>query len=292
MTLELHTLRFGKADWLDVCAPTLDAYAARHGVPVGASSKPPAPTLVTHAFNPALITAEPKLERAIVFPYLASKAKWQELRYALRSIDKFFKDRECPIYIYGTYRPDWLRKNKRVIFHSSWTYADALIRGVQTAKEILWMNDDTILLKPTSWDECRVPRYLRPVLENRAKEPDGTMGVWLQGVVEMLNRIQANGHTELLLYSTHLPYVYRRDEALETLQKYGVWEKIPFEMPYFHEHAVDPQPVGDILATDENLGDAQFLNHTDRTLTRGLKDAIVAMFPDRAEWETQRDFNV
>lgn len=32
MTPEIHTLRFGTADWLDACAPTLDAYAARHGV--------------------------------------------------------------------------------------------------------------------------------------------------------------------------------------------------------------------------------------------------------------------
>jgi len=29
---EIHTLRFGDADWIGRCAPTLDAYAARHGV--------------------------------------------------------------------------------------------------------------------------------------------------------------------------------------------------------------------------------------------------------------------
>lgn len=260
-----------------------------HRVSIGAADRP---TLQPVKLHPSLVTAEPELERAIVFPYAATRAKWQELRYALRSIDRFFEDRECPIHIYGTAMPGWLRKRKRVVYRDAWTYQDALIRGVQTAKEILWMNDDTVLLKPTSWDDCRVPRYLRPVKEDWTTQINGKMNPWQQGVVRMLTDLQMNGHEDLLLYSTHLPYVYRRNEAIETLRKYGVWEKVPFELAYFHEHAADPQLVGGLLAQDENLGDAQFLNHTDQTLTRKLKDMLVAMFPDRAEWETSQSYDV
>lgn len=34
MTLEIHTLRFGSAPWLDVCVPTLADYASRHNTPL------------------------------------------------------------------------------------------------------------------------------------------------------------------------------------------------------------------------------------------------------------------
>jgi len=135
-----------------------------------------------------------------------------------------------------------------------------------------------------------VPRYLRPVRKDWTTQAGEEANDWQKGVIRMLTDLQLHGHTELLLYSTHLPYVYRRNEALETLRKFGVWEKIPFELAYFHEHAVNPQLVGGMLVTDENFGSAKVLNHNDGTLTRELKEKLMAMFPDRAEWETSQDF--
>jgi hypothetical protein len=34
MSIEIHTIRFGSADWILKCAPTLDAWAARHQLPL------------------------------------------------------------------------------------------------------------------------------------------------------------------------------------------------------------------------------------------------------------------
>lgn len=259
------------------------APARWHRVPVGAN---PGTGIIEPIRVPKeMVTEPPKRERAIVYPYNASKAKWQELRYSLRSIEKFFEDKECEIHIYGTSMPGWLRKNKRVVFWDCWTYTEALIRGVQTAKEVLWMNDDTVFVKPVTWDDCRAARYLRPVREDWTNQISEKANPWQQGVIRVLMDLQHHGHERLLLYCTHLPYVYRRDEALATLDKYGVWEKMPLELAYFHEHAIDPQPIDGLLATGEDFGIAKFLNHNDATLTPALKAKIEAMFPDRAEWE-------
>lgn len=232
--------------------------------------------------NELLFTAPPTLERCIVYPFKSAGAVWEELRYSLRSVEAFFEDKDCPIFIFGTHKPEWLKKHPRVVYADSWTYSDAIIRGVQAAKEVLWMNDDICFLKPTSWEDCRTPRYLVPV-GGGFRSTGGSL--WKAGVQRVLDDLTMMGCKNLKIFSTHIPYVYRRDEAVETLRTFGVFEKIPFENAYFNRYAKDPQLLGDARTRSHEFGDARFLSYSDDVLTSELKSAIEKLLPDKAPWE-------
>jgi hypothetical protein len=240
--------------------------------------------------HPSLIVAPPTQEHAIVYPYNAAGSKWHELRYSLRSVEKFFEDKKCPIYVLGTAVPGWLRKNQRVVWVDAWTYQSALVKGTQLAKEILWMNDDIVLTNPVTWDDCRVPRFLKPTQDDWVTQIAANGNPWREGVARLIADLRLHGHTDLRMFSTHTPYVYRRDDAIQIFEKYGVWEKMPFELAYFHEFGKDPQPLNGVRAQAAPFGDALFLNYSDGLLTPELKAAIAEMLPEKMLWETSQAF--
>ena len=60
---------------------------------------------------------------------------------------------------------------------------------------------------------------------------------------------------------------------------------MPFELAYFHRHAVDPLRMTDERAMTADFGNARFLNWTDNLLTPELREAIKTLLPDYAPWE-------
>lgn len=233
----------------------------------------------------------PTHKRAIIYPWKSTHAKWQELRYSMRSIEKFFEDKDCPIIILGTEKPGWLlEKTSRVQFRSSWSYADALARGVQMAEKVLWMNDDIVLLKPTTWADVETQLHLGPVTQGFEKQIIDQGNVWQQGAIRALAGLQHHGITDIYNFSTHTPYVYERKKALEIFRKHGIWAKVPLETLMFSTFPDDPQPIGDRKATKAPFGDAQYLNYSDSTLTPELKLAIDELLPDFASWELRINF--
>jgi hypothetical protein len=248
--------------------------------------------LIPHRPEPFPELPVPKLKRAIIYPWKATAAKWQELRYSLRSIEKFFEDTECPIIIMGTEKPGWLLERPgRVQFYSSWSYADALARGVQMAEKVLWMNDDILLLKPTTWADVETQLHLGPVTKGFEKQIIDQGNVWQQGALRALAGLQHQGIKDIYNFSTHTPYVYEREKALEIFRKHGCWSKVVMETLMFGTFPGNVQPIGDRKATKLPFGNAQYLNYTDHLLTPELKSAIDALLPDFAEWELRIKFN-
>ncbi len=234
----------------------------------------------------------PKLKRAIVYPWNADAAKWQELRYSLRSVVKFLED-DAPIFIYGTRRPPWLLfDSKRVTYIDCWSYQEAVQQGTQVADEVLWMNDDICFLKPTRWEDIE-PSHLGPIkdelLETFKKEPNS----WRAGFLRAVTDLKFYGCTDLKNYSTHVPYLYQRQKVEEVLTRFGVWSKIPLETIYYNFHSIEGRPIERADRTTEApFGDARTLNYRDVTLTPDLKNAIAELFPDRAPWELKVPFKV
>ena len=233
---------------------------------------------------------EPELERAIVIPWHADQAKWHELRFALRSIEKHFEDKKCPIYIFGTRRPGWLRDNSRVQYRGAFTYTEALSGGLQIAKTVAWFNDDTLLLKDTTWEDIAVPYYLRDVSPEFLKNGESGGDLWREGVLRVSRQLAEMGIKEQKVYSTHLPYVFDRKKVLEVFTKFGIWHKLPLEIAYFHLN-----PEGTTKITNERTErlpdpEARFLNFSDRTLTAELKEEILKLFPEPAAWEATVNF--
>jgi len=239
------------------------------------------------------IMPPPDDPRAIVYPYNADQEQWHELRFSMRSIDKFFEDKKCPIYIIGTRRPPWLLYSKsRVQFISEWSYRNALVKGVQLADKILWMNDDIMLLKPTTWADVERTLYVKEVGPDFLENAPVQNNSWRAAALHVLRLIAADGIFDQLVYSTHTPYVYEREKALEVLKKFAPFSKFPFELAYFHYHAKDPTRITGLRTHGIPFGDFQFLNFTDYTLTTELKQALAKLLPDYAPWELQAKFQI
>ena len=254
--------------------------------PKGAPASPYPIKVTTVIEQPA-----PAIPRAIVYPWHAGQAKWHELRYSLRSIEKHFADKECPIFILGTRRPDFLIDNPRVKYVGAWTYTMALTQGLQIAETVMWMNDDIVLLKDVGWDEVSVPRYVREVDPEAAVAAPVQEIPWREGCRRVLKALVAGGTGDLKLFSTHTPYVYEREKALEVLRRFGVHEKMPLELAYFNTHPQGATPIGQDRVHGLPLDGATYLNYTDRHLTPELKDDLRRRFPDFAPWELEVDFN-
>jgi len=235
----------------------------------------------------------PSLDRAIVIPWKKDAAKWRELRFCLRAIDKFFEDRDCPIYILGTNRPGFLLfENHRVKCLDTWSYWEALNTGTQLAKKVLWMNDDVFFLKPTTWEECATPLYLAPIQQEFLDKVLPQANAWRQGVVKVLQQLHQMGYEDHKIYSTHTPYVYERDKSVEVLEEFGVWDKMPFEMAYFHMFPEGSRKVTTEKTVDHNFGDANYLNLVDAALTKEVKQALADLLPDYPAWELNRPFQL
>lgn len=253
-------------------------------IPVGVSTDPaPDPikvrTVIEHA--------APDLDRAIVYPWHADGEKWQELRYSLRSVEKYFADKDCPILIFGTRRPGWLREgHPRIQYRGAWTYTEALSNGTQVADKVLWMNDDVVLLKPVTWEDCAVPRYIRPVGPEFLKNAETFNNPWREGCLRVLKQLHQMGHTDQKVYCTHTPYVYEREKALRVFREFGAWEKMPMELAYFHLFSEGSRPIGGDRTQSLPDDSALFLNYADRHLEDlGFKESLMALFPEKAGWE-------
>jgi len=229
-----------------------------------------------------------KYERAIVIPWQHKGDRWHSLRYCLRSIHANFQDKTCPILIYGTGRPPFLTYQRhRVIYEEVWTYQDALMRGVQIADEVVWMNDDICFLQPTGWDDLRRPLHYGEFSPETLADFAARSNQWRAGVLKAVNRLGP----ATLNYSTHTPYRFERDKAVECLREFGIEHKHPFELYYFNRYAVGPKLMNGERTMEPDFKDARFLNHTDHRLTPELKAAIAARFPDFAPWEGKIPFS-
>lgn len=245
--------------------------------------------LVPHRPEPFVELPVPELNRAIVYPWKDDDARWHELRYSLRSVEKFFEP-GTPIFILGTRKPLWLIHHPRVTFLDCWTYTDAITRGCQLAKEVLWMNDDILFLRQTQWGDCRTPLYLRPVHEDFMVQVSPPSNPWQSGILRALADLSHHGCEEPLLFSTHTPYVFPRGQAVECFRQFGVWPKIPLEMILFNRYAKNPVQMTDERVQELPFGTAKFLNFTDKLLKPELKDAIKSLLPDFAPWELKIPF--
>lgn len=237
--------------------------------------------------EPFVKPTQPRIKRAIVYPWKAMKAQWHELRYSLRSIEAHFEDKDCPIIILGTERPNWLSYKGRAQFHDCWTYADAIVRGTQWADEILWMNDDILMLKPCGWDDFRPARHIGRISRDEGIGLLSAGNSWRRGLGRSVVSLYDNGAEDVWNYSAHIPYIYCADAAMEVFTTYGVWEKIPMETLYMNHFRMTGEPIGGFKVRDIPFGDATVLNYTDGTLqSQAFRHAIEALLPDPCNSES------
>ena len=238
--------------------------------------------------EPFIVPKHPTIEKAIVYPWKASNAKWDELRYSIRSLEKNFTDKTSPIFIYGTESPAFLKNSGRIKFFDEWTYAEAVLRGTQSAKKILWMNDDILMLEPCGWEDFETAVHAGKCDTEVAMkwQTDEIRNRWRKGLGRAVLALAECGIDPVMNFSTHTPYVYERDKALEIFKRFGLWEKIPLETLYFNYHKTPCRPIGGFKCKGLPVTpDAVVMNYVDRLITREFKEFVMNRFPDPTPYE-------
>lgn len=134
----------------------------------------------------------------IMYP-LANQFDYEELRYSLRSIEKFIDYDE--VIIVGDYMPDWLINvtwidvadipNKKQL-----SIKKKILAALEYTKEFLFMNDDMYFLQPVTKFPYYYKGYLKHYAEAGSKQLEKELG---------------NKMLDTKNFDTHYPLIYDKN---------------------------------------------------------------------------------
>jgi hypothetical protein len=236
---------------------------------------------------------QPRSERAIVWPWLASVAEWDELRFSLRSVERFFADKDCPLYILGDTPPPWLVPGGRVEFlrmngysrHPAEGMFEARVTGYQIAENVLWMNDDIFLLRDQDWPDFEVALHEGNQTGNIVDMLGGglTYKRWMgEAFADLVN----HGLSRVRKFATHTPVLYQIDKVREILGRFHIHHKGSFANLYHNWHHTPCRGVGRDKAREFPADPAaRFLCHGNYLPSVETRAELERLFPDPAPWE-------
>lgn len=220
----------------------------------------------------------------IVFPLHHDGGKLRddsELRFALRSIEQYFKD-PFEIVIVGRKLPDWLQGVRHI---------DQPAKGLKTALRLAaeafpngfhWCYDDTILVRDTTAEEMKVT----PACKGWSKPKTA----WRRKLDSIRVRLLAEQLPAWDYSSPHGPYWFDKGMIDEAFRDWpGMASKFPCESwilskrNWPRRHGVVKQYYG---AFNEPPGDRQaFINFNNKGFTVELRDWLRTRFPDPSRFE-------
>jgi hypothetical protein len=243
----------------------------------------------------------------IVIPFVQAFARWEELRYALRSIDKHFTG-DHQVVITGDL-PDWAQgiihiPHERSNVGSGSNLFDALsklliaIQDARVSQKFIRWYDDCYLLE--DMDKHWVLYDLK--LRSRAE-----YSVWHKHLWCTFDALRQD-HLQVWNCESHLPRVFDRSLLSEIFLRYGLPKsKLLVETLYFNHHppsapmllsSADKIKAGfygkeDLYSLKSNdvnqirkiCLSKKFLSHNDAGLSEGLKKAIMRLFPTKSRYE-------
>lgn len=236
---------------------------------------------------------EPRSERAIVCPWLAVDEPWDELRHSLRSVQRFFKDKDCPIYVIGSGRPKWLKDGGRVEYIHIPEYAKSRQEGLwaawqigmQIANEVCWTNDDIYFLKPTGWEDMRVALTEGTLNEHEDQMRADTNG-WRVALGEACAELRRRGIDPVWRFATHTPYLFEREKSLEILREYYIAYKGGWVTLYHNHHQTPHEDCGPHKTNNLPCpGSPRYLNHKSGGPDARTQDELRRLFGTPAPWE-------
>lgn len=244
----------------------------------------------------------------IYYPYVHELAKGEELRYSLRSLEKY-ADFDYQVWIVGN-PPPWVcnvnviphTRNEDV--HGTATY-DAieklkLFLAASESDHFIRMYDDIYFLQHMTLEDMKV---FYTIGDYTGRDPDmqNNWGRQLKRTLEILREKKLGQHNT----ESHLPEYFSRlkmnsiltwfepeKERLLTSTLYsnfwklelqpvlGMKIKAGFYGDTIHSYNItDPHQIREICASH------RFLNHNDAGYTKTLQQVIRELFPDKSKFE-------
>lgn len=232
-----------------------------------------------------------------VWPYWAGGAQGDELRWSMRSVEKFYAGRSAFLVIGD--RPDWYTgpylPQARVPKHTpNRGFRDMLAKVLTmahheaTASHFVWMMDDIYFVRPVDLEALETPRA------DRWRPNDGNG--WGRRKNNTMRVLAERGFTTHD-YATHLPHVVDKSKLAALFADFELDQNtLLWEVLYGNVNRVNPQPARPFLRrlwkphTPEEYPQlsaaASVLNNTNDAWCEGLRAYLMALLPDPCSVES------
>jgi len=231
-----------------------------------------------------------------VWPYWEGGAMGDELRFSMRSVDKFF-DGNATMLVIGD-KPSWYTGphigKKRVNNRKPWqSFRDTLSKlyfmatKPEVNSEFVWMMDDVYFLKPFTLEDVQQPRAYRWT--------GGDKNGWQKLKNATMERLQSEGHTTHD-FATHLPHYVEKQKLAEMYEKYDLHNNTHlWEVLYGNLHRNTPirtrpffcrvQKSRNIETLRNLTRKATVLNHTSGVWGPEMREFLLELLPDSSPVE-------
>ena len=163
---------------------------------------------------------------------------------SLRSLEAHWKGQYDEVVILGAWMPDWVSK-ENVKFKLAPQYVQALNAAVEVAGpggDILWMNDDIMFIKDTTWEDLVNPvrrEKVKPMTLGAANRWAQSDNGWQRRLGQIMIELHGRGLTTWK-FSTHTPYWYEADKLKKCMDQFGhLGYKVAIENAYFNIYIED-----------------------------------------------------
>lgn len=246
-----------------------------------------------------------------VIPYIIGPENGYELRYALRSLAKNFKE-QVEVVIIGD-KPDWIQNVThipiaRVVgmpynkFMDLFKKVDAFLKLENCGSGFYYSYDDVFFIDKTSRNDI----YRQRALEDASQvetlfEKTNASNRWKDIMKSTLEVLKKEGRSQFN-FETHLPRYYKSDAMREIIEKYKPVEN-PYQMAslYFNNNLKKaPQIIGmdgagykfspKLTMTVEDLNEhsagCKIMNLQEQAISEApIREFLEQMFPEQSVYE-------
>lgn len=244
----------------------------------------------------------------IIIPHVEKLAQWEELKFALRSIQKNYKG-SFRIWIVGD-KPKWLSKHANFIKMPCTGLSPridvmhkimAVVGSDQVNEEFFWSNDDIYFINKVTYADLCITKAFGDLRTKVLRISEKT--VYTDDIKATLAALQAK-NMPYVNYSTHLPYRFEKAKMKAIVDEFDLMNKrlLPENIYYNRFHA-DELPYYLSLEESNNLmfsinrqhpnwnavvlqsGTKKWMNNSEAGMSPRLQQYLQNMFPVPSKFE-------
>ncbi len=221
-----------------------------------------------------------------------------ELRFSLRSIEKYFKDLRN-VFIVGS-KPDFIDESK-VIFiptddicegdlankdRNHWHNMEIVCKDPRLSEKFLFAADDFLITKPSIWDDF-IPRHTG--IPSKRYMDSGNYNPWRKTRIETLKRFPEN---KRFLWHPHMMSQMEKKKVLQCCKDSDYRNRNDVIIfTYYYNHEPMPTPVPDFDTDEVHTArkmdlSKRHISHWDAAFSyKPFREQLDKMFPAKSRFE-------